>query len=757
MDNMEKNVGIVGYWFATNYGGVASYYSLYKKIEQLGYMPFLVETPYLEDDREGKDTFSRHFFSEIGAKISSCYKINELGNLNKEADIFVLGSDQVLTSSSIRAFGKLFLMEFADNNKRKIAISSSCGGDNLNADNNIVEYAKKQLRKFSAISVREYTAVDIVRNKFGIFADVIIDPIFFTSKEQYKSIAGVINKSEEPYLLAYILDPTPDKKAAIVKIAEKLNVKIKVALDGRKFTYDKNFQLMEMAEDILPQLNFQQWIYYLSNASYVLTDSFHGASMALIMNKPFIMYANHMRGYPRFLTLAKMFNIRARLVEKTADITEQLINENIDFDFINKIIEQQNICAENWLKKAIDMTDETGKVPYYAIDSYKNKVLEKYDICSKNLCTGCSACANICPSMCIEMKADDEGFVYPVIDKNKCINCKLCERVCPILNRKRDEQKKPDSVWAAYSLDDEVRYMSTSGGAFTEFAKYVLKMSGVCYGAAYDEVNNVHHVRIDSEKQIPIIRQSKYLQSNINDTYKKVKIDLERDLYVMFCGTPCQCAGLREFLRKDYPKLIIVDFICHSICSPKAYQYYLKDIEEQYDASISRVWFKNKESTWKNFSLRIDFKDKKEYYRRSCKLDAYFEAFLKYRVCSRPSCHNCQFKGSDRAADITLADFWGLQWKNDAFGEEQMKNGVSLIIINSEKGRFVFDMFSKYQMYTEEHSLEEAIKGNGGYNNSQKPGLYRDYFYDNLGKIPFHQIIKNLEMNEEKLKKAREN
>lgn len=754
---MEKNVGIVGYWFATNYGGVASYYSLYKKIEQLGYMPFFVETPYLEEDREGKDTFSRHFFSEVGVRISDCYKINELDNLNREAGTFVLGSDQVLTSSSIRAFGKLFLMEFATNDKRKIAISSSCGGDNLNADANIVEYAKRQLRRFSAISVREYTAVDIVRDKFGIFADVIIDPIFLTTKEQYNNLVKIDNKNEEPYLLAYILDPTPDKKAAIVKVAEKMNLKIKVALDGRKFTYDKNFRLMEMEKETLPQLDFQQWIYYLSNASYVLTDSFHGASMALIMNKPFIMYANHMRGYPRFLTLAKLFDVKTRLVEKTTDITEQLIDENIDFNSINKIIEQQSIDAENWLKEALNITEETSKTPYYAIDSYKNKASEKFDICSKNLCTGCGACANICPSMCVEMKADDEGFVYPVIDKTKCINCKLCERVCPVLNRKKDEQKEPDSVWAAYSLDDEVRYMSTSGGAFTEFAKYVLKMSGVCYGAAYDEANNVHHVRINSEKQIPMIRQSKYLQSNINDTYKKVKIDLERGLYVLFCGTPCQCAGLKEFLRKDYPKLIIVDFICHSICSPKAYQYYLKDIEEQYGASISRVWFKNKETTWKNFSLRIDFKSKKEYYRKSCKLDAYFEAFLKYRVCSRPSCHNCQFKGTDRVADITLADFWGLKWKNDAFGEEEMKNGVSLIIINSKKGRFVFDMFSKYQMYTEEHLLEEAIKGNGGYMYSQKPGLYRDYFYENLGKIPFHQIIKNLEINEEKLKKAKEN
>ena len=385
MHNVDKNVGIVGYWFATNYGGVASYYSLYKKIEQLGYMPFLVETPYLESDKEGIDTFSRKFFNDVSARISECYKLNELEKLNISANIFVLGSDQVLTSSSIRAFGKLFLMEFADNDKKRIAISSSCGGDNLNADASIVEYAKKQLRKFSAVSVREYTAVDIVRNKFGIFADVIIDPIFFTSKEQYNSIAVTINnESEEPYVFAYILDPTPDKKAAISKVAEKLNLKIKVALDGRKFTYDKNLRLMGMEEDTLPQLNFQQWIYYLKNASYVLTDSFHGASMALVMNKPFIMYANHMRGYPRFLTLAKMFDVKSRLIEKTVDITEQLIDEKIDFNYINQIIEKQSSYAENWLKDALSR-DKNLEKTITAIDStYKNKTLEKFDIDNLN-------------------------------------------------------------------------------------------------------------------------------------------------------------------------------------------------------------------------------------------------------------------------------------------------------------------------------------------------------------------------------------
>lgn len=355
MNNIDRNIGILGYWFATNYGGVASYYSLYRKIEQMGYLPFLVETPYLESDKEGIDTFSRNFFKDENARISDYYKMDELQELNKISNTFILGSDQVLTTSSIRAFGKMFLMEFADKGKKKIAISSSCGGDNLNADGSLVNYAKEQLRKFTAVSVREYAAVDIVKDKFGILTDVVIDPIFFTSEEQYRKVAQPIEGiREEPYLFAYILDPTPDKKVAICKVAERLNLKVKIALDGRKYTYDKNLKLMEMEDVTLPELNFHQWVYYLSNASYVVTDSFHGASMALIMNKPFLMYANHMRGYPRFLTLSHMFSVKERLVEKADDITEQLIDAKIDFDQINQIIKKQNEKAETWLKDALN-------------------------------------------------------------------------------------------------------------------------------------------------------------------------------------------------------------------------------------------------------------------------------------------------------------------------------------------------------------------------------------------------------------------
>ncbi len=354
MQNRDKTVGIIGYWFATNYGGVASYYSLYKTIESLGFIPVLIETPYLESDKEGKDTFSRKFFREMNAKISACYTLTELTQLNDLADTFVLGSDQVLTSSSIRAFGKLFLMEFAEPTKKKIAISASCGGDNLNADNNLVAYAGNQLRSFEAVSVREYSAVEIVKNKFGIGADVIIDPIFFTSQQEYRRLARTVdNVNTEPYLLAYILDPTSDKKKAICNLAAELKLNIKIALDGRKYTHDKNRALMEMDEVTLPELEFAEWISCFCNASYVITDSFHGAAMSIILNKQFIMYANYKRGYPRFLTLAQMFDLKERLIDKSEDITERLIYSNIDYEKINQNIQQENYKAEKWLSSKL--------------------------------------------------------------------------------------------------------------------------------------------------------------------------------------------------------------------------------------------------------------------------------------------------------------------------------------------------------------------------------------------------------------------
>ena len=360
-----KEVAIIGYWFATNYGGVASYYSLYKSVQELGYKPFFVENPYYKVDKEGEDVFSKNFFRKEGLAISNGYDNDNLYQLNNLSNIFLLGSDQVLTTSSIKAFGKLFLMDFAQDDKKRIAYSSSCGGDNLN-DEKSVSYAREQLTKFSAISVREYSAVDLMRDKFGLKTEVLIDPIFFTTAKDYIALG---KKSGEcingKYFLSYVLDPTEDKRKCIERISSYLSLSPKVILDGRKYTHVGNAQRINMPEAVLPELDLYQWLYYYSNASYIFTDSFHGAVMALILNKPCVIYINKGRGYPRFVTLRQMFGLGSKLIEKSDDLNKEKIDFRLDYSEINRKIASVVNQGKEWLAKAL--------VANKKVDSYKEE------------------------------------------------------------------------------------------------------------------------------------------------------------------------------------------------------------------------------------------------------------------------------------------------------------------------------------------------------------------------------------------------
>lgn len=353
--NNKKKIGVIGYWFATNYGGVASYYSLYCQLKKMGYDPFMIDTPYLATDKEGVDVFSRNFFKRMNVPIFSEYDLNSIDKLNSFADTFILGSDQVLTGFSARAFGKLFLMDFANETKKRIGVSLSCGGDKLELSDALYGFVKKNLDRFTDVSMREYSAVDLIKDKFGMKTDLLIDPIFFTSAEEYANIGRLSGLPEEktPYVASYILDPNPDKKNAVEKITNTLGMDTKIILDGRKFTHDKNFALMDMPDKTLKELLFTEWLHYMQNASFVFTDSFHGAAMSIILNKPFIMYANYQRGYPRFVTLVKMFDVGGRMITKSDELKDTVIRAEIKYGSINAKMNKMLEYAHKWIGGAL--------------------------------------------------------------------------------------------------------------------------------------------------------------------------------------------------------------------------------------------------------------------------------------------------------------------------------------------------------------------------------------------------------------------
>lgn len=304
------------------------------------------------------------------------------------------------------------------------------------------------------------------------------------------------------------------------------------------------------------------------------------------------------------------------------------------------------------------------------------------DISSKEECSGCHACTNACPKNCIRMTSDIEEFWYPQVDKDQCIDCGLCENVCPIIHKWEPDDTRSTKAMAAINLNEEIRLKSSSGGVFTLIADEVLSQGGVVFGAAFtDDFKSVQHICIGNSAGLEKLRGSKYVQSKIGDTYKKAKEYLDGGRKVLFTGTPCQIGGLYSYLRKSYDNLYTQDIICHGVPSPMVWEKYLEEREHKSASKTQRMFFRHKKYGWKTYAVLFEFTNNTAYVRKFQE-DSFMKAFLS-DSCLRPSCYNCSFKGIQRQADITLADFWGIQ---NVLPEMDDDKGTSLVLTHSEKG-----------------------------------------------------------------------
>lgn len=307
------------------------------------------------------------------------------------------------------------------------------------------------------------------------------------------------------------------------------------------------------------------------------------------------------------------------------------------------------------------------------------------DIKNKQDCCGCSACVQRCPKQCITMAEDNEGFLYPQVDTSKCVDCHLCEKVCPVINQ--DEARTPLEVYAAKNSDDDIRLKSSSGGIFTLLAEQTIKGGGVVFGACWDKDWNVKHDYIDNISDLQRFRSSKYLQSVIGDNYLKAEQFLKTGRKVMFTGTPCQIAGLKHFLRKEYDNFLAVEIICHSVPSPGVWQQYLTTrlhTLKWNKSDIRNISFRDKKTGWKTYSFVIENKDGNSFIELSSK-NAFMRGFLA-DLYTRPSCHACPAKQLRSGSDLTLGDFWGIESLMPEIDDDK---GVSAIIVNTDKGKQV--------------------------------------------------------------------
>ena len=351
------------------------------------------------------------------------------------------------------------------------------------------------------------------------------------------------------------------------------------------------------------------------------------------------------------------------------------------------------------------------------------------EVLEKRLCSGCTACAVICPKNCISMKEDGEGFLYPVVDKNSCIKCGLCIKTCPIIEKKQKKDNEDPRAYAVVNKNEEIRKKSSSGGVFYQLALYVIRRGGVVFGAAFNDDFSVSHKWIDSEDKINIFQGSKYVQSKIEDSFVKAKDFLDSGRLVYFSGTPCQIGGLLSFLKKPYDNLITQDFICHGVPSPMVWKKYL-DYKKQ-GKKIKEVSFRDKRNGWRKFTICLKFDDGSEY-SETLQKDLYLRAFLK-NLCLRQSCYNCSFKTISRNTDITLADFWGVEKEYPELYDER---GISLVLLQSATGEKIFNEIKDGFSFQSVALLRSVAKNLSINNCAQKP-KERDAFMKELGSKSF--------------------
>lgn len=381
------------------------------------------------------------------------------------------------------------------------------------------------------------------------------------------------------------------------------------------------------------------------------------------------------------------------------------------------------------------------------------------EITNKEDCCGCSACEQVCPVKCIEMRPDSEGFIYPFVEISRCIDCHRCERICPTLNA--FSPRNPKSAYAAINLDEEVRQQSSSGGIFSLLANEVLKEGGVIFGARFDDEWQIELGYAESKDGISTFRGSKYVQANPRKVFIEARNFLKQGRKVLFSGTPCQIAGLKHFLNKDYENLTTVDFICHGVPSPgvwkkyllearatskrkSAFRRFLEKVPFCYSLknmpTIKGISFREKSAGWKKFRFVLSLAEslddgKKSSVSSSCILkefhydNPFMRAFLSNLIL-RPSCYECHTKCGKSHSDATIADFWGVEAMHLDMDDDK---GTSLVMVNTDKGRDVLNDI-KYMLRTVVTDFQEAVSKNPSWYESPICHPRRSVFFRRLNK-----------------------
>lgn len=355
-------------------------------------------------------------------------------------------------------------------------------------------------------------------------------------------------------------------------------------------------------------------------------------------------------------------------------------------------------------------------------------------ITDRKKCCGCEACAQMCPHRAIAMRHDTEGFAYPHIDPDACTDCGLCERICPEIAFD-NPNAMPTAAYAAWATDDGIRMEGSSGGMFPILARYVLDRGGTVCAAAFDKDTTLRHTLSDDSAVLAAMTGSKYLQSSTGDCFLRIRQALHEGREVLFCGTPCQVAGVYNTVGR-HPKLTTLDVACHGVASPKVFDTYRQWIRRTTGRQAICTLFRDKRPNgWSDYRITHSLEDGSEYSAAPAD-DPFMRGYLA-NLYLRPSCHDCRFK-TPRTADLTLADFWGVA---KVCPEAYDERGVSLVLVNSRRGAELLEAVAGSLAILHETDVARAMRYNPALTRSVTPHRNRErFFHEMTGETDFGKL-----------------
>lgn len=326
-------------------------------------------------------------------------------------------------------------------------------------------------------------------------------------------------------------------------------------------------------------------------------------------------------------------------------------------------------------------------------------------------CTGCGACAVACPKKCISMKPDKLGEVKPYINNEFCIHCDKCKKICPQENPL--DLVYPKLCYAVWSKNENDLIYSSSGGFAAALYRYSIENKIKAYGCDYTEDLKCEHFLVDDFDKLKRVQSSKYSQSTSYVVFDIIRQQLTNGEKVVFIGTPCQVAGLKKYLSKDYPSLVTIDLVCHGTPPNQYLIEHIKKIVRNGERTL-KIRFRGEYDQ----QLTL-WDDKKIIYKKGYKEDLYFDSFYK-NIISMNSCYHCKYATSKRVSDITIGDFWGLGKLKTI---KALSSRPSLVLINTDRGESLFNELKPILQF-EKREVEEGIRGNGRLN--KYPGKSRN-------------------------------